>query len=210
MQPTSLHFDLYLVTDRNQTRGRDLPWVVEQALEAGVKGIQLREKDLGGRDLFFLAEKIGALCKANNASLLINDRIDVALAVDADGVHLGSGSLPVKSARELLGDEKLIGVSTHSVKEARKAEQAGADFILFGPVYFTPSKAAYGEPQGPTRLKEIVEKISLPVYAIGGIKMANIREIKKTGIRGIALISAVMAAADPAGASREILKLLKQ
>lgn len=118
--------------------------------------------------------------------------------------------MPIDAARGLLGERKLIGVSTHSLKEAQEAEQAGADFILFGPVYFTPSKAAYGKPQGTAALKEVVEKISLPVYAIGGIKPENIEEVRRTGIQGVALISAVLSADDPRKATEEILKLLKR
>ncbi|MBI2350849.1 MAG: thiamine phosphate synthase [Deltaproteobacteria bacterium] len=203
----SPNFDLYLVTDRNQTGGRDLLWVLERALEGGVRAVQLREKDLGGRELFVLAEKTKRLCERYQANFFVNDRVDVALGVDAEGVHLGGDSMPVRAARELLGAEKLIGVSTHSIKEAREeAEQEKADFIFFGPVYFTPSKAAYGEPQGLGRLKEVVEKISLPVYAIGGVKVGNIAEVKETGVRGIALISAILSAVDPRGAAQEILK----
>ena len=202
-------FTLYLVTDRSQTGGRDLLRVLEQALAGGVKAIQLREKDLGGRELFALAEKIKALCERYHAGLFVNDRIDVALGVDADGVQLGSFSIPVEAARKLVGEGKLIGVSTHSTDEAMAAARAGADFILFGPVYETPSKAVYGKPQGPGPLKEVVEKISIPVYAIGGIKARNISEVKKTGIQGVALISAVLSAADPLAAAREILAVLK-
>lgn len=202
-------FDLYLVTDRNQTRGRDLPTVLEAALKGGVKAIQLREKDLDGREFLLLAEKARALCHDFHATLLINDRIDIALAVDADGVHLGQASVPIPTARELLGPQKIIGASTHSVAEAREAERSGADFILFGPVYFTPSKAGYGTPQGLAALDEVVEKISLPVYAIGGIRAENIPEAKRTGIRGVALISAVMGADDPAAAAKLILETLR-
>lgn len=206
----SPNFDLYLVTDRSQTGGRDLLWVLERALEGGVRAVQLREKDLGGRDLFVLARRIKALCERNRASLFVNDRIDVALGVDADGVQLGSASMPVEAARELLGERKLIGVSTHSLNEARAAEHAGADFIFFGPVYFTPSKAVYGIAQGIAALKEVVEKNSLPVYAIGGVKAENIAEVKAAGVRGVALISAVLSAADPLAAAREILAVLKE
>ena len=204
----SPNFDLYLVTDRNQTGGRDLLWVLERALEGGVRAVQLREKDLGGRELFVLAEKTKRLCERYQANLFVNDRVDVALGVDAEGVHLGGDSMPVRAARELLGAEKLIGVSTHSINEASEAEREKADFILFGPVYFTASKAAYGEPQGLGRLKKVVEKISLPVYAIGGVKVGNIAEVKETGVRGIALISAVLSASDPRVATRRILETL--
>lgn len=203
-------FALYLVTGRSQTGGRDLLWILEQALEGGVKAVQLREKDLGGRELFALAEKIKALCGRYHAGFFVNDRIDVALGVDADGIQLGSSSIPVEAARKLVGEGKLIGVSTHSTNEAMAAERAGADFILFGPVYFTPSKAVYGKPQGIGPLKEVVEKIPIPVYAIGGIKVGNVAEVKKSGARGVALISAVLSAADPRGAAQEILKTLER
>jgi thiamine-phosphate pyrophosphorylase len=210
LQPLSPKFDLYLVSDRRQTRPRDLLWVVERALDGGVKGIQLREKDLGGRELFDLAEKVKALCVDRQASLFINDRVDVALAVDADGIHLGGASIPIEAARALVGTDKLIGVSTHSVREAEEAERAGADFLLFGPIYFTPSKSDYGTPQGLSPLKEVVKKTSIPVYAIGGIKVENIGDVKEAGVRGIALISAIMSSADPCRATQEILGILQR
>jgi thiamine-phosphate pyrophosphorylase len=202
-------FALYLITDRQQTRGRDLLWVIEQALAGGARAVQLREKDLGGRELFFLARDVKTLCARYQASFFINDRVDVALAVDADGIQLGSGSMPVDVARKLLGKNKMIGASTHSMDEARAAERAGADFVLFGPVFFTPSKAAYGKPQGLAPLKETVDKISLPVYAIGGVNLKNLPAVTKTGARGVAVISAIMAADDPAAAAGEMLRLLK-
>jgi thiamine-phosphate pyrophosphorylase len=205
----AVDFDLYLVTDRNQTGGRDLLWVLEQALDGGVKAVQLREKDLSGRDLFWLAEKTCKLCQAYHAALFINDRVDVALAVDAAGVQLSQTSLPVVTTRALLGPQKIIGVSTHSLQEAREAEQNGADFVLFGPVYFTASKASYGAPQGLPALKTIVDNVSLPVYAIGGIKPENIESTKNIGIRGVALISAIVSAQSPKEGAEKILRLLR-
>lgn len=202
-------FDLYLVTDRKQTGGRELVDVVEQALTGGVNAVQLREKDVGGAELFYLAEALKRVCARHGARLFINDRIDVALAVDADGVQLSSASMPIGAVRVLLGDAKLIGASIHSLHEAQQAARDGADFVLFGPVYFTPSKAAYGAPQGIERLKEVVEKISIPVYAIGGITAGNVEAIKKIGARGAALIAAVMSARDPAAAARGIVSRLK-
>jgi thiamine-phosphate pyrophosphorylase len=201
-------FDLYLVSDRHQTHGRDLLLVLRGALDGGVKAIQLREKDLGGRELFLLAEATRKLTQDYGATLLINDRVDVALAVGADGVQLGRASLPVVAARQLLGARKLIGVSTHSAEEAQEAEQQGADFVLFGPVYFTASKASYGAPQGLSALKKTVEKISLPVYAIGGINRQNMIDAMHTGIRGVALISAIISAHDPKNAGEKIIAAL--
>ena len=210
MQPRSPIFNLYLVTDRKLTSDRDLLWVLEQALQGGGKGIQLREKDLGGRDLFFLAEKVKTLCDAHHASLLINDRVDVAMAVDADGVHLGGASVSVRTARSLIGAHKLIGVSIHSLAEAEASEQAGADFLVFGPVYFTPSKAPYGDPQGLGQLKKVVEKISIPVYSIGGIKADNIAAVRATGINGVSLISAIISAPYPRLAAEEIIRAMER
>jgi thiamine-phosphate pyrophosphorylase len=202
------NFTLYLITDRTATQGRNFLWVLEQALDGGVKAIQLREKDLDGKNLFDLATKVSALCRRYNAELFINDRIDVALAVEAAGVQLGSASLPIAAARALLGTARAIGYSAHSLAEARDAEREGADFILFGPVYFTPSKAPYGPPQGLTALKNIVEKIALPVYAIGGVNADNLAQSMNTGIHGVALISAIMGAENPATATKTIITLL--
>jgi thiamine-phosphate pyrophosphorylase len=203
-------FDLYLVTDRNQTQGRDLLWVLEQALDGGIGAIQIREKDLQGKQLFQLAEKARDLCARYHAALFINDRIDIARAVAADGVQLGNASLPIDIARQLLGPTGMIGASTHSLQEAKEAERLGADFVLFGPVYFTASKSAFGLPQGLAALKKIVENIALPVYAIGGIKPENIREVMSVGIRGISLISAVVAAVEPKAVSRSMQQLLQR
>jgi len=203
-------FDLYLVTDRTQTQARDLLWVLEQALDGGVKAVQLREKDLSGKELYDLAEKSNRLCRRYHAQLFINDRVDVALAVDAAGVQLGKTSIPIQTARALLGPEKSIGFSAHSLEEAHQAQQSGADFVLFGPVYFTPSKASYGAPQGLGPLQEIVVKISRPVYAIGGITFENIADLRRVGVRGVALISAITSARDPKEASQTLLQSLRR
>lgn len=206
MPPPNFH--LYLITDRKSTQGRDLLRVLEQALDGGVEAIQLREKDLSGRDLFQLADRIAALCQRYNAQFFINDRLDVALAVDAAGVQLGRTSLPIETARGLLGAGKLIGFSSHSLEEAKQAEWWKADFILFGPVFFTPSKALYGAPQGLEALKEIVEKVTLPVYAIGGINAVSLPATINTGVYGVALISAIISAENPTIAAKAILTKL--
>ena len=204
------NFDLYLVTDRTQTRGRDLLSVLEQALEGGVQAIQLREKDLGGKALFDLAEKTRELCGRYDALLLINDRIDVALAVDAAGVQLSKTSLPISAARALLGAQKLIGASTHSLDEARQAQSSGVDFVLFGPVYFTPSKASFGAPQGLDALKKIVANLRVPVYAIGGIKPENIIDVHSVGVRGVTLISAIIGSDRPKEAATTMAQMLRR
>jgi thiamine-phosphate pyrophosphorylase len=206
----SPNFDLYLVTDRLHTAGRDLLWVLEQALDGGVRAIQLREKDLSGKELFMLAEKTRQLCQRYKAALLINDRLDVALAVDAAGVQLGKISLPLPDARALLGTNRLIGASVHSLEEAQRAESGGADFIVFGPVYFTPSKAVFGPPQGIPALKKIVEIARLPVYAIGGIKAENIAELRCAYVERVSLISAILEAPQPKEVAEKMIALLSR
>ena len=201
-----LNFNLYFVTDRKQTANRPLTDVVHAALDGGVRAVQLREKDLEGRELYVLAEQLRALTRRYQARLLVNDRLDVALAVEADGVHLGQNSFAVEDARRLLGAEKLIGVSTHSQHEIAAAQEA--DFLVFGPVYYTPSKAAYGEPQGLDRLRAAVAHSAAPVFAIGGIKTERVAEVLETGAHGIAMISAISAATDPAQAAQALLQQL--
>ena len=182
----SVDFDLYLVTDRKTTGGRDLMWVLEQALEGGVRAVQLREKDLGGAALLELARRVKRLCDRYGAELFINDRVDVALAADAAGVHLAATSMPLEVARGLLGPDRKIGVSTHSPAEVHAAAEAGADFVLFGPIYPTTSKLPFGDPQGPAALKTVTDAASVPVFAIGGIKQHHLPEIKAHGTARIA------------------------
>jgi thiamine-phosphate pyrophosphorylase len=202
-----LDFRLYFVTDRKQTGGRPLVDVVHAALDGGVRAIQLREKDLEGGELYRLASELRTLTNRYSARLLINDRIDVAIAIDADGVQLGQNSFPVMTARQLLGSQKLIGISTHSFAEIEAAR--GADFVVFGPVYFTPSKAVYGKPQGLERLRQAVNQSSVPVIAIGGIKKEQIPDVIAAGAHGIGVITAISAASDPAQAARALLTLLR-
>lgn len=204
-----LDFDLYMITDRQQTGGRSLITVIEAALRGGVRGFQLREKDLPPRALYPMAQKVRRLTALYGARLLINDRLDVALAVEADGVHLTTTSLPVAVARRLLGPQRLLGVSTHSPVEAREAAKGGADFIVFGPVFFTPSKAAFGQPVGIEALRAARAAVTLPLLAIGGIKSANLEQVMAAGADGIAVISAISAADDPTAASVDLLSMLQ-
>lgn len=165
--------------------------------------MQLREKDLPGLELAQLARTLLPICRRHRAPLLINDRIDVALAVGADGVHLPSDSFTAQDARVLLGPTAWIGASTHSAEQARGA--AGADFLVFGPIYDTPSKRAYGAPQGPAVLTEVVRSVDVPVLAIGGITTANIREVRTAGACGVAVIGALLQADDPRAAAGRLL-----
>lgn len=196
-----IDFSLYLITDRHQTAGRPLLDVVEAALEGGVRAVQLREKDLAPAELYELAWEMRALTSRYDARLLINERIDIALAVEADGVQLGITSMPVTAARRIAPD-LLIGYSSHGAGEAVAALAKGADFVTFGPIFPTPSKAAYGEPVGLGELGRVCRQaVGDLVFALGGIKRENIEQVTAAGCYRVALISDILAAPDPAAAA---------
>jgi thiamine-phosphate pyrophosphorylase len=199
---------LYVVTDRQQTAGRPLETVVAAAARGGAGMVQLREKDLTARELYDLGARLQRLLLPHGIPLLINDRLDVAQALDAAGVHLAGHSLSPTQARRQLGPDKLLGVSTHSLEEARRAMREGVDFIVFGPVYDTPSKRQYGAPQGLQRLAEVVAHVTCPVIAIGGIDTDNLPQVLQTGAHGVAMIRAVLAAPDPCLATRQLRQQL--
>lgn len=203
-------FRLYLITDRHQTAGRPLLDVVRQALEGGVRAVQMREKDLSGAGLYRLAAEMRGLTREFGAGLFINDRLDIALAAEADGVHIGVNSLPLAAVRRLLGKGKIIGYSAHGISEALRAQADGADFVTFGPLYPTPSKAAYGEPCGVKKLADAASALNIPVIALGGISPANITEALSADIRGVAVISAILSAADPRGVAASLLKKIEE
>lgn len=203
-------FSLYLITDRQQSGGRPLAEVVRRALEGGVKAVQLREKDLSTAALYRLAEELRRLTTEFDARLIINDRLDIALAAGADGVHIGVNSLAVAAVRRVIGKEKLIGYSAHGLDEALCAQAEGADFVTFSPLYPTPSKAAYGEPCGVKKLAEAAAALNIPVLALGGISPANITEALSADIQGVAVISAVLTASDPRGAAASLLKKIEE
>jgi thiamine-phosphate pyrophosphorylase len=196
---------LYVITDRTATQGRSLEEVVGACIQGGARVFQLREKDLEARELTALAECLLQLITPVGGLLLINDRIDVALAVGANGAHLSQRGLPPAVARRLLGPTRLLGVSCHSLAEAEEAQQGGADFILLGPIFSTPSKALYGSPVDLELIREVRPRIGLPIFAIGGITAANRPEVRTAGADGVAVISAVMAAPDVSAAVRALL-----
>lgn len=198
---------LYLITDRHQTLGRNLLTVLEEAIRGGVRAVQLREKDLSAKELYALAQEVRKLTEVNRVKLFINDRVDVALAVKADGVHLGQQGLPPQVVRRLIGN-KLMGVSTHNLQEAQRAQDSGADFITFGPLFFTPSKAPYGKPVGLHALKEVRRSISIPILGLGGIKKDNVREVLMAGADGISVISAILSAPDVYQAAKELTEAI--
>jgi thiamine-phosphate pyrophosphorylase len=198
-------FRLYLVTDRRATAGRPLAPVLDACLDAGLPAVQLREKDLPAGELFRLAADLRALTGRHGARLLVNDRADVALAVGADGVHLPAAGLPPAVARRLLGPTRLLSVSTHSAEEVDAAAAAKADFVVFGPVYETPSKRPYGQPKGLDGLAGVCQRSRLPVFAIGGVTAARVAETRAAGAAGVAVIRALLEAEDPAAATKELL-----
>ncbi len=186
-------FELYLITDRKMAPEGGLLCVVEEALKGGLRAVQLREKDLSARELLKVAFELRELTERHNALLFINDRVDVALISGADGVHLPEGSFSPSTLRREFGRRLLIGVSCHSVEAVRRAHTEGADFVTLGPVYETPSKIKYGPPIGTAPLREATQ-LGIPVFALGGIKRENIREVIKCGVNGVAVISAIMKA----------------
>jgi thiamine-phosphate pyrophosphorylase len=199
---------LCLVTDRTQTRGRELVSVVEECLEAGLPAVQVRAKDLGAGDLARLCRRLLGSVRDRGAQLVVNDRVDVALAVGADAVQRTHTSLPVEDIRAIVGGRLRIGVSVHSLIDAVEAEVKGADWVTYGPVYDTPSKRAYGPPQGLERLAEVAGRLRIPVVAIGGITPQRVKELRAAGARGVAAISFILAADSPADATRRFLAAL--
>jgi thiamine-phosphate pyrophosphorylase len=179
-------------------------------IAGGADTIQLREKGGSTRRMIEVAKRMATVCRQAGVPLIVNDRIDVAIAAEADGVHLGQSDFPIPLARELLGQDKLIGGSAASLEEARICLAEGADYVGFGPVYVTGSKADAGPVSGPTVLKQVVETIPLPMIAIGGITVENVPEVMKAGAYGIAVISAICCQIDPEGATRALREALER
>jgi len=186
-------FPLYLLTDPLLSNARPLDSVVEDALRAGARMIQYRAKGIGIRDAFLEAGKLRTVTRAYGALFLINDHVDLALAVGADGVHLGQEDLPLVVARELLGKGRIIGVSTHNPEEARSAEQEGADYIGLGPIFASSTKISDRAPVGLEGLKRVREVVNLPIYGIGGMTEERIPGVIGSGADGVAAISGLAA-----------------
>ena len=204
----SLHSRLLLVTDRHQTKGRSLISILQAVLNVGSPAIQLRERDLSANELLELAREVKALTSQRDSQLVVNDRIDVALSLEEVGVHLRSNSMPVTVARRLLGPRRLLGVSAHSMDEVVRAEGEGADYVVLGPVYDTPSKQAFGSPLGLSKLEEICRFVHVPIIGIGGITVDRARDVRRAGAFGVAVITAILGADDVKHATRALLDVL--
>ena len=201
----SVNFRLMLVTDRTQTGGRSLPALIRQAVNAGLPAVQLRERDLSTGELHALAREIQSMTAPRAVPLIVNDRVDLALALNMDGVHLRANSVPVSVARRLVGADRLVGVSTHSIGEVEQANRDGADYVLFGPVFDTPSKRLFGPPVGLEALAEVCRRSAIPVFAVGGVTSASAPDVRRAGAHGVAVIGAILTRDDAAAATRDLL-----
>jgi len=201
-------WSLYLVTDRAMLAGREYIQTVLQAVSGGVTAVQLREKELPTRELVTLAKALVQALRPLKVPLIINDRLDVALAADADGVHLGQEDMDATTARHLIGRDRLLGISASTPAEAQAAERAGADYIGGGVVFDTATKADYTGTIGILGLSSIVHAVHIPVVAIGGIGPATIPELRAIpGLAGLAVVSAILKAQDPREAASRLLDL---
>ena len=201
----NIDLSLYLVTDKSDDVEKFLK-TIEEAIKGGVSVVQIREKTADTLDFYNLALKVKEITQKYDVPLIINDRVDVALAIDADGVHVGQSDMPCDVTRALVGPDKIVGVSAATIEEARKAESDGADYIGTGAVFPTATKD--DAPKITKKdLKEIVESINIPVVAIGGITLDNAHELTDTGIAGLSVVSAIMSSENPKKSSKELLKI---
>ncbi|WP_405315507.1 thiamine phosphate synthase [Methanobrevibacter sp.] len=201
----NIDLTLYLVTDKSDDVEKFLK-TIEEAIKGGVSVVQIREKTADTLDFYNLALKVKKITEKYDVPLIINDRVDVALAIDADGVHVGQSDMPCDVTRALVGPDKIVGVSAATIEEAKKAESDGADYIGTGAVFPTATK---DDAPKITKndLKEIVESINIPVVAIGGITLNNAHELNDTGIAGLSVVSAIMSSENPKKSSEELLKI---
>ena len=200
-----IDLSLYLVTDNSENEEKFLK-TIEEAILGGVSVVQIREKTAETLEFYNLAIKVKEITTKYNVPLIINDRVDVALAIDADGVHVGQSDMPCDITRKLIGENKILGVSAATIEEAKKAENDGADYIGTGAIFPTTTK---DDAPNVTKkdLSDIVKSINIPVVAIGGITIENANELKNTGISGLSVVSAIMSADDPKKASEKLLNI---
>jgi len=188
--------DLYVILDQNVAGAPPLTSVAQNAIKAGARIFQYREKNLPKKIMYQTAIDLRAITTEANATFIINDSVDIALAVKADGVHLGQNDLPLEDARKILGPDRIIGISTHSITQAIAAEDGGANYIGFGPIYSTKTKHLTITPLGPQMAAKVCSKVSIPVFGIGGINFTNVAELLSIGMAGIAVLSTILHASN--------------
>jgi thiamine-phosphate pyrophosphorylase len=199
-----IDYSLYLVTDRSLSRGRSTLEVVRAAVRGGVTCVQLREKRCSTREFIDEALKLKAFLDSRGVPLIINDRVDVALAVAADGVHLGQSDMPLPAARAVVRDSMVIGISAESLRDAVEAEIGGADYLGVSPIFATPTKTDTAPPLGLAGLQAIRQAVKTPLVGIGGLNRGNAAEAVRSGADGVAVVSAIVAAEYPEQAAREL------
>ena len=202
-------WQLYVIIDRDASGGRDVAAIAGAAIRGGADVLQLREKHATDAQVRRDAERLLALTRAAGIPLIINDRIEVAQETGADGVHLGQEDPPVAQARRLLGPDRLIGKSTHSLEQALAAEAEGASYIGMGPVFPTPTKPEYGS-VGPRLIAEVKSRVRIPIVCIGGLERSTLSAVRDAGADCVAVVRAVCAAEDPEAAARELKRLVRQ
>ena len=204
-----IDYSLYLCTDRRLMTSPTIEASVESALRGGTTVIQLREKDCSSREFYELGLRVKKITERYNAPLIINDRVDIALAVGAAGVHVGQGDLPCKVVREMVGPDMIVGVSAATLEEAVQAEEDGADYLGVGAMYATATKTDT-RPVSMEELLKIRAAVKIPIVVIGGINKQTLGNFKGTGVDGLAVVSAIVAQPDPEAAARELLRMWKE
>ena len=205
-----MNFDLYVITDENISHGRTHAEITELSIAGGADAIQLRDKSCSSRELVLIGKPLREITRRSSTLFIVNDRLDVALACGAEGVHLGQGDMRTGVARQIAPPGFIIGVSVSTVEEAILAEQEGADYVALSPTFSTGSKPDAGPGHGLEMLREIRRNVSVPVIAIGGINRENIPEVIAAGANGVAVISAVVGATDITAAARDLKTLIRQ
>jgi len=208
--PLCMNFELYVITDETIAGGRSHADIARQALSGGADVIQLRDKGRSCAELKSIGRQIAAIIRKSGAVFIVNDRLDVAIACGADGVHLGQDDMRLSTARQIAPQGFIIGVSVGTVAEAIDAEREGADYIALSPTFSSASKEEAGPGRGLERLREIRRAVSLPLVAIGGINRQNVQDVIEAGADGIAVISAVVTSPDISAAARELKDLVQE
>ncbi|MBE9488093.1 MAG: thiamine phosphate synthase [Bacteroidetes bacterium] len=200
---------IYLVTDSTLSLGRPLEWIVEEAVKGGATIVQLREKDCSTHDFLELAIKLREILHKYNVPLIINDRVDIALASDADGVHIGQSDMPYAVVRKILGSDKIIGLSVENMEQAHEAESLDVDYIAVSPVFSTNTKTDTSDAMGLEGVKKVASFSKHPIVGIGGMNKDTIKSVIEAGAKGVAIVSAIVSAESPQSATRQLLNLIK-